>query len=243
MTLSNFVLPKPIKWITLAVLLGVTVGTGLHLVGRYYQTQIAEKQKEADRLRGEADVARKDAIAIKAKADSMRVDLDKANKRLAKLQSAVDQIQIPPSPGPAPATKQIVLDLQKNGYELVLKPSSMIKPAIFGITQNDAKLMWGNSLQALRVPQLELKLTAQQNLITGLVDAKKLAEDYAATRSTQADAAYSAADSYKKEADTLQVIVKDSQKALAAERKKKILYAIGGAATMYLVDRGLSHVN
>ena len=224
----------------MVVLLGASVAVGLHLVTRYYQNQITEKEKKAAELRAKAEQAEHQRDLANKEAERLKIDLGKANKKLAKLESAANQIQIPPSPGPAPATKQIITDLQKNSFELVLKPSSMIKPAVFGVTESDAQKMWQNSMQALRVPPLELKIAAQQNYINGLVDAKKLAEDYAASRTKEANAATEAANTYKQEADTLKIVVSDSKKALAAERKKKIVYGLGGLAAGYFIKRELT---
>lgn len=243
MNLNDLFLPKWIKGLTIVFLLGVTVAAGFHLVSRYYQNRITENEREADRLRQEARDAYASAIQYKSVADGLKKDLDKANKKLAKLEHASDQIKIPPSPGPAPAIQQIVSDLQKNGFELVLKPSSGIKPAVFGVTEPDAKLMWTNTMQALRIPAFEAKIQAQQNYISGLVDAKRLAEDYAASRAKQAEQATKASDTYKQEADTLRMVVSDSKKALAAERRKKIVYSIGAAATGYLAGRQLTRAN
>lgn len=229
---------KPYKWTILLVLLGVTVAGGLTLRSRYLLKQASIHEAEADRLRVEAQASWKEAYRLKEYADTLKVQLDKADTKLAKLQTAVDKIQIPPKPGPAPEQKQQLLaDLKGMGLELVTRPSAMVAPSIAGITEADGKAIWGWGKENLRVPALEQKIEAQSNLITGLNKSKDLAEKLADSRTKQADAFQQSAELHQKEADSLRVVVSDTRKALATERKKRILYSVGAAALTYAVAK------
>jgi hypothetical protein len=125
------------------------------------------------------------------------------------------------------------------GLELVVKPSTTISPSLVGITDSDGKTIWGWGKENLRVPFLEQKIEAQGSLIAGLGKAKDLAEKLADSRTKQADAFEKSADLHQKEADNLRVVVDDTQKALKAEKKKRILYTIGAAAGGYFLHREL----
>ncbi len=230
-------LTKPVKALALVSILGVPVSAGLTLVSRYNLHQANEKMREADGLRKQAEEARADAAAAHAVAEDYKKQLVKANKDLAKLREVNDAVHVLPAPGPVPAKKkQLVADLQANGFELVLKPSTTAS-AYFGVTEKDAGLMWTNTMQALRVPSLEMKIQTQNNLIGGLVDAKNIATAYAAQRTLEADGYHKAADASRNEADSLRVVVKDTQEALKAERKKRLLYSIGALAAGYAVAK------
>ena len=230
-------LTAPLKGAILVVLLGASVSAGLTLVSRYNLHQASEKLQKADELRKQADEARADAAAAHAVAEDYKKQLVKANKDLAKLREANDAVHVLPPPGPVPTKKkQLIADLQANGFELVLKPSTTAS-AYFGVTEKDAGLMWTNTMQALRIPSLEMKIQTQNNLIGGLVDAKNIATAYAAQRTLEADSYHKAADTSKREADALRVAVTDTQKALKAERKKRLLYSIGALAAGYAVAK------
>lgn len=229
---------RPYKWTILVVFLGVSVAGALTLRSRYLLNQANQHELEANRQREEAQQAWKEAFRLKQYADTLKVQLDKADAKLAKLQTAVDKIQIPPKPGPAPEQKQqLITDLRGMGLELVVKPSTTIAPSLVGITESDGKTIWGWGKENLRVPFLEQKIEAQGNLITGLGKAKDLAENLADSRSKQADAFEKSADLHQKEADSLRVVVVDTKRALATEKKKRILYSVGAAALGYALAK------
>lgn len=233
---------KPYKGIIIVLLLGVCVPAGLVLRSRYLLNQATQHEVEAERLRGEADGAFKEAIRLKEFADKLSVDLQKANAKLEKLQTAVDKIQVPPKPGPAPEQKQqLIADLQAMGLELVVKPSTTIAPSLVGITERDGKAIWGWGKENLRVPFLEQKVEAQGNLIAGLEKTKTLAEKLAEARTKEADLAFKSADLHKQEANNLRVVVDAGKKALANEKRKRILYGVGAVATGYVVGKKLAH--
>lgn len=225
---------RPYKWTILVVFLGVSVAGALTLRSRYLLGQASQHELEANRQREEAQQAWKEAFRLKEYADTLKVQLDKADAKLAKLQTAVDKIQVPPKPGPAPEQKQqLISELKGMGLELVVKPSTTISPSLAGITEGDGKTIWGWGKENLRVPFLEQKIEAQGNLITGLGKAKDLAEKLADSRSKQANAFEKSADLHQKEADSLRAVVVDTKKALATEKKKRILYSVGAAALGY----------
>ena len=242
MLLSNLILPRWVKGVSIVVLLGVAVGVGLKIYVSHQVAEANELKKEAARLREEAKSLRSEAQEAHSAAEDYKKQLVKANKDLAKLRAANDAVHVLPAPGPVPQKKQqLITDLQENGFELVLKPSSQIAPAYFGVTEADAGKMWENSMQALRIPSLELKIKTQNDLIGGLVDAKNIATAYAAQRTLEADAYHKAADTYQKESDLNAESAKWMEKAYKAERKKKLLYLVGGAAAGYFVERQLTH--
>lgn len=229
---------RPYKWTILVVLLGVSVAGALTLRSRYLLGQASQHELEASRQREEAQQAWEEAFRLKEYADTLKVQLDKADAKLAKLQTAVDKIQVPPKPGPAPEQKQqLISELKGMGLELVVKPSTTISPSLAGITEGDGKTIWGWGKENLRVPFLEQKIEAQGSLITGLGKAKDLAEKLADSRSKQADAFEKSANLHQKEADSLRVVVVDTKKALATEKKKRILYSVGAAALGYALAK------
>jgi hypothetical protein len=231
---------KPYKYTIMLVLLGVIVTGSLTVYSRRKLQDATVHEQEANRQRAEAQVAWNEASKLKQYADTLKVQLDKADAKLIKLQAAVDKIQVPPKPGPAPEQKQqLIADLKGMGLELVVKPSTTISPSLVGITDSDGKTIWGWGKENLRVPFLEQKIEAQGSLIAGLGKAKDLAEKLADSRTKQADAFEKSADLHQKEADNLRVVVDDTQKALKAEKKKRILYTIGAAAGGYFLHREL----
>ena len=233
-------LMKPYRWITLSVLAGVIVTTSLTLYTRRKIQQAHEQQILADQYRKEGIQLRGDVARLKSDGDSLQKELNKIKAENAKLQSIVDQIKVPPKPGPAPEQKaQLISDLKGMGLELVNKPSTTIAPSLVGITESDGKTIWGWGKENLRVPFLEQKIEAQQNLVVSLSTAKGIAEKLADTREKQADTAMKAADAHQKEADSLRVVVKDTNKALSAERKKKALYAVGAFAAGYATSKAV----
>lgn len=233
-------LTAPLKSVFLISLLGVSVTAGLAVYSRHQLKQASQKEQEADRLRLEAQAAWKEAFRLKDYADSLKVALDKADAKLTKLQAAVDKIQVPPAPGPAPEQKQqLISDLKSMGLELVVKPSTMIAPSLVGITEGDGKTVWTWGQNSLRIPFFEQKIKAQTELINGLNKSKDLAEQLADSRAKQADAFEQSADLHRREADNLRIVVTDTKKALSAEKKKRLLYSVGALASGYFVHKEL----
>lgn len=233
-------LTRPAKTVFLMSALGVSLAAGLTLTARYYMHEATKKEQLANQLRDQAAAAKQDALAKAALAADLQTKLDKANGKVSKLQAELDKIKVPPKPGPAPEDKkQLIADLQGLGLELVVKPSTMIAPALVGITERDGKTVWTWGKESLRVPFLEQKIDAQQNLVTGLTKAKDIAEKLADSRSKQADASDKAATAYQKEADNIRIALDDTKKAMKAERKKKLLYLAGGALAGYATSRAI----
>lgn len=231
---------RPYKWLIIGSFTGVIVASGLTVYTRRKLEIAHEKEVLADQYRKEGQAAWKESFRLKEYADKLQIDLQKANAKIDKLQAAVDKIKVPPKPGPAPEDKkQLIADLQGLGLELVVKPSTMIAPALVGITERDGKAVWTWGKESLRVPFLEQKIDAQQNLVTGLTKAKDIAERLADSRSKQAEASDKAATAYQKEADNIRVALDDTKKAMKAERKKKVLYLIGGVAAGYAAERAI----
>jgi len=231
-------LTKTAKWTIIIVSFGVAVNGALSLVSRYQLNNATEKEREAERLRVLGTEAWKEAFVLKEYADKVSVDLKKANAKIDRLQAAVDKIPVPPQPGPPPESKkQLVADLQSMGLQLVVKPSTMISPSLVGITEGDGKTIWGWGKQNLRVPFLEQKIVGYENLVGGLQKAKTIAETLAEARAKEADMALKAADTFKNEADLQKEVSASVKKALAYERKRKILYGIGGLAAGYYTHK------
>jgi hypothetical protein len=231
-------LTKTAKWTILVVSLGVVMNGALALVSRYQLNNATKTKQEAERLRVLGTEAWKESFKLKEYADKVTLDLKKANAKIDKLQAAVDKINVPPKPGPAPeSSKQLVSDLQGMGLELVVKPSTTITPSLVGITIGDGKMIWGWGKENLRVPALEQKIEGYANLVAGLQKAKTLAETLADARAKEADSALKAADSFKHEADLQKEVAVKVRKALAAEQKRKILYGIGGLAAGYYTHK------
>ena len=233
-------LTRPAKTVFLMSALGVALAAGLTLTARYYMHEATKKEQLANQLRDQAAAAKRDALAKAALAADLQTKLDKANGKVSKLQAELDKIKVPPHPGPAPEQKQqLISDLKGMGLELVIKPSTTIAPALAGITESDGKTIWGWGKENLRVPFLEQKIVAQQNLVVGLTKAKDLAETLADSRGKQADAAMKAADKFQKDADLQREIAVDLKKAYSAEKKKRLLYTAGAFVGGYYIHKEL----
>ena len=229
-------LPLQVKGAILLVLLGVIVTSGYTVYTRYKLHLAHQEEQVADRYRAEATTLRAEKAKLEETAAKLQDKLNKADAKVGKLQADLDKIKIPPRPeAPPETTSQVLADLQQMGLSLVQKPSLQIKPAVAGITQEDAGKVWFWGKEALRVDALEVKLVRQGDLITGLYKAKDLAESLAEVRGKEADTAAKVADLHQKEADSLRVVVKDVKAAMSAEQKKKYLYAAGAAALTYVV--------
>lgn len=234
-------LTKAAKGTIIVVLLGVTVSASLAVYSRHKLNQAHEREVIADKLREDGQKALAEAKTLRDKADGLAAQLARADAKLEKLQAAVDKIKVPDKPGPAPEQKQqLIADLQAMGLELVVKPSTTIAPSLVGITERDGKTIWGWGKENLRVPFLEQKIVKQEDLIKGLDKAKTLAESLAEARSKQADASLKAAESFQGEATNIRVALDDTKKALAAEKHKRRLYAIGAAAGGYFIGKQLA---
>ena len=231
-------LAKKAKWVIITLLVFILSGVAvkMYLSSRLKQAQA--HQEQAEKLKLIADLATKDAEKYKLQASRLQDALTKANTKLTKLQAAVDKVVVPPAPTQVPAVKDALNDLQKMGLELVFKPSVSVKPSVAGITADDTQKVWLWGQQAARVPMLELKIEKQDDLIKGLDKAKTLAESLAETKTAEAGAYELAAEKRQQEALALQDALTDTQKALKAERKMKVYYAVGAAVlTRFAVRR------
>lgn len=231
-------LARPYRSVIIAVLMFISVGVGLKVYTTLRLKQAQEKLQQADQFRAEGEKLRADAEKLRAQSLLTQAALDKANAKLEKLQAAVDKIKVPDAPTSLPATTGATLaDLRSMGLELVIKPSTQLAPAVAGITNDDAGKVWFWGKQTLRIAPLELKIEKQVLLVDGLTRAKTLAESLAEQRTKEADVWHGAADKKEQEALAVRAALTDTQSALKAERRKKILYAVGSAALTYAVTR------
>ena len=226
------------KWLILVVLLGVAMAVGYKVYGSYRLRLAHEQDIIAAQFRTQADVAKSEVDRYKKDAELLTAKLAKASDKAAKLQAQIDKIIIPPSPTEVPpTTKQTLAELNNMGLALVLKPSVMVTPSVAGITAQDANRVWFWGKEALRVPGLELKLEKTTDLVSVLNKNVDTANQVIDLRTKEADAALKAADAHRQEADALRKAENDVKSALAAERKKKILYSVGAFGLGYLVTR------
>ena len=213
----------------------------LTLYSRHMLSAATAKEKRANELHGQYELLQKEAADLKKIGDGLAADLKKSDVKVAKLQAIVDKIKVPEKPGPAPESKkQLVADLQGMGLELVVKPSTTIAPSLVGITESDGKAIWGWGKENLRVPFLEQKIGALTDYSAGLEKAKGVAENLADLRTKEADVALKSADKANQEAIVMREVAADVKKALAAEKKKRILYTVGAAAGGYFVGKQLT---
>lgn len=231
-------LTQTMKWLIIGVLAFALLGVGLKVYTSSKLSEANEKIRIAEQYRAEGMAIRKEAEAIRHESLKIASDLNKANAKLARLQSIVDGIKIPPKPTELPATTaQTLAELRGMGLELPDKPSLRVAPSVAGFTADDAGKVWYWGKEAIRVPALELKIEKQGDLVKGLEKAKTLAELLVESRTQEADKWHEAADKHIQEAGAIKSALTDTQKALKAERKKKILYAVGASALTYAVSR------
>lgn len=222
-------LTSAMKVVICVSIAGVIVSGSLALRSRYLLNQATEKEREADRLNKEGIALKAEAATIKAQADRIAGDLAKANAKVEKLQAIVDKIVVPPKPTSLPAsTTQTLAELRQMGLDLPSKPSLALAPSVAGFTVDDAGKVWYWGKEALRVPPLELKLEKTVDLVNGLEKAKSLAESLAESRTQQAEASFKAAEKFENEARVQREVSANLKKALSTEKKKKILYGVGG---------------
>lgn len=85
-------------------------------------------------------------------------------ERVDQLQAQVDSVVIPPAPGLAPSEpSQVLADLRQMGT----RPEALSDSRV-AFPPSDAPTLWTWGHQSLRVPALEAKLSAQDNLALGL---------------------------------------------------------------------------
>ena len=152
------------------------------------------------------------------------------------MQAALDKIVVPNPPAEVPGSAQAIKELGDMGLDLVVKPSVTVT-TVAGITSDGVVQVWYWGKQASRVPFLEAKVEKQGDLIKGLDKAKTLAESLAEAKTGEAGSWEEAAHQREKEALALRGSLTDTQKALKAERKMKVYYAVGAAALTYAVSR------
>ena len=225
-----------VKWCILVVLVVISgVSVKLYVSSRLKQASALMEQ--ANECRAFAEVATRDAEKYKSQANRLQDSLDKANAKLAKLQAALDAVVVPPAPTSVPAVQSAIVDLGAMGLELIQKPSVTVAPSVAGITGEGVQKVWYWGQQASRVPQLELKVGLQGDMIKGLDKAKTIAESLAEARAKEAASWEDASTAHQKEALALRGSLTDTQKALKAERKLKVYYALGAAALTYAASR------
>lgn len=226
------------KWIIIGVLAFLLTGVGLKVYSSHMLKEASELKLQVEFLKGQESKARADAEALKIKADKLADSYAKANTKIERLQAALDKIKVPDGPTEYPASVGATLeDLRKMGLVLVIKPSLTVKPSVAGFTAEDAGIVWYWGKQSIRVPFLEQKLEATNDLVAGLGKAKTICESLVDTKTKEADAWMVAADTAKKEVTVIEQALGNTEKALKAERKKKILYGIGAGVLTYAVTR------
>lgn len=231
-------LAQPWRWVILGVLIFCGVGYGLKVYTKSRLEAASLHEQRAQKFRDEAMEHRRQAALLSDQATKMMAELSRENEKIAAMKDELSKIVVPPKPGPPPAnTGQLLSDLQGLGLQLVVKPSMQVRPSIAGITAEDGGKIWTWGHEALRIPSLELQVSKQKSLIEQMDERQKTADAAIDLRTKQADASLQAADAHQKEAEQMKAVAEDLKKAMKAERRKKILYAVGGLVGGYALSR------
>lgn len=226
------------KWAILSVLALLLTGVSLRVYKAVVLKKASEAMELANKYRDEAVELRRQAEALRGLSAKAQSDLDKANKKISKLQTQLNGIVVPPKPDALPATvAETMSDLRKMGLELPAPPSLRTSNSISGFTVDDAGKVWYWGKEAIRVPSLELKIEKLTEITKALEKGKDSAEELANFRTREADKWHEVADKKEEEAVALRDTVKETQKALKAEQKRKYLYAIGAGVLGYVVAK------
>ena len=226
------------KYLIIVILLGVGMAVGLRVYSRHKLELAHQQEILAVQFKSQAQEALAEADKHKKVAEDLTIKLNKATEKVAKLQAQIDKIVILPSPTEVPpTTKDTLADLQKMGLNLVIKPSLAVAPSVAGITSQDATKAWFWGQEALRVPGLELKLEKTTELVGVLNKNIGVSNSVIEARTKEADAALKSAERGQRQADALDAALSDTKKAMAADKKKLILYPLAAFGLGYLARR------
>jgi peptidoglycan hydrolase CwlO-like protein len=229
------------KGLILAILLGVSVTTGLSIYINKQNAAASKLQDEANRLRGEAQEARRDAAETRSRASELQAALDASLVNSAKIKKELDKIKVPPPPeNPPTYVADIVTDLTKWGLTPLVGASNTVGRSAFGIKKDETQILWKWGYDAQRVQPLEFKLQKTNELVTSITNDRDLAVKLSETKTLESDAWMRAADKHRDEADKIREEVTKVQKAMSAERKKKYVYAGAALVLGGLAGKALS---
>jgi len=226
---------QKVGWGILAALL-IIVGLGLYAARQ--RQHAADARVQASSLAGENRQLVKDALAATLQATQARAERDKASLEVQRLSKALEAAQRPPKPLPAPeGDPELAKGLETAGLKVGLVLFRGEGPS--RLERQDALKVWDWNAQALRVPALELRLDAAENLVDGQIKetgALKVEVKEWASASEHWQAAHGAK---AQQADALQAEVTALHKAATADKWKTRAEVVGVAVLSYLVGRRL----
>ncbi len=222
-------------WGLLAALL-IIMGLGLYAAR---QRRIAtDASVQASAAAGENRQLVKEALETRLQALQARAERDKASQEVQRLTKALEAAQRPPKPLPAPAgDPELAKGLETAGLKVGLVLFS--GEGASRLERQDALKVWDWNAQALRVPALELRLDAAENLVDGQIKetgALKVEVTEWASASDRWQAAHGAK---AQQADALQAKVTALHKAATADKWKTRAEVVATAVLSYLVGRHL----
>ncbi len=207
----------PWAWLTLATLVLILAGFGFYArhqkdVAAAYRSQAAQAQVQEAQAVQVAQDARSQALKITA-------ERDQATREVRRLGQALAAAQRPPAPAPAPAgDAELTKGLETAGLKIGLVLFRGNGPST--LEHQDAVRVWDWNAQALRVPALELRLGAAEDLVNGQAKESEALKGEVLAWTTSSDRWQAAHGASALREEALQGEVKALHKAATADKWK-----------------------
>jgi len=202
-------------------------------VYRKQSADVAKAQATALAETQAAKEARQRADGLQIERDTLQAERTQLLAKVVTLQDELTHHPKPPQPGPPPAEQgQLLADLHTMGTS-----PDPLPPARVAFPNSDTPTLWNWGKQALRVPGLESRLTASENLTFGLQNTLDTTTKQLGVAEQQRDGYRdssvhfeNAFTSEHKAAGILTVQLDTTTKQRDRARKTRIYFGLGGLA-------------